>query len=95
MDKLYFYTDWILWWALLGLRIWALADCISRKVAAFPAVDKLTKPAWIAMLVLGLLFSVLTYGQPINIFSLISAVVAGVYLADVRPAVREVSGGTR
>jgi hypothetical protein len=26
---------------------------------------------------------------------LISAVIAAVYLADVRPAVREISGGTR
>jgi hypothetical protein len=92
--KLYQYTDWILFWGLLALRVWALADCLTRKVAAFPAVDKLTKPAWLAMLVLGALFSVLAF-DPLGIFSLISVVIAAVYLADVRPAVREISGGTR
>ena len=51
--NLYHYTDLILFWGLLALRVWALADCATRKVAAFPAVDKLTKPAWLAMLVLG------------------------------------------
>ncbi|MGH8861890.1 MAG: DUF2516 family protein [Jatrophihabitantaceae bacterium] len=40
-----------------------------------------------------MLFSFLTRGNPINIFSLISVVVAAVYLADVRPAVREISDG--
>lgn len=92
VSKLYYYTDWILFWGLLALRLWALVDCATRKVAAFPAVDKLTKPAWLAMLVLGTLFSVLSQ-DPLGIFSLISVVIAAVYLADVRPAVREISGG--
>jgi hypothetical protein len=30
---------------------------------------------------------------PVGIISLISVIVASVYLADVRPAVREISGG--
>jgi uncharacterized protein DUF2516 len=30
---------------------------------------------------------------PLNIFGLIAFVAAGVYLADVRPAVRQISGG--
>lgn len=90
--KLYYYTDWTLFWGLLALRLWALIDCLIRKVAAFPAVDKLTKPAWLAMLVLGTLFSVLSF-DPLGIFSLVSVVIAAVYLADVRPAVREISGG--
>ena len=42
----------VLFWGLLALRLWALIDCLTRKVAAFPAVDKLSKPAWVAMLVL-------------------------------------------
>ena len=40
--------------------------------------------------VLGSLFS-----YPLNLLSLASVVAAVVYLADVRPAVREVSGGSR
>lgn len=93
IDALYYWTDWILFWGLTALRVWALADCLTRKVAAFPAVDKLTKAAWAAMLLLGAVFgSLLSPYNPISIFSLISVVIAAVYLADVRPAVREVSG---
>ena len=66
-----------------------------RKPAAFPAVDKLTKPAWLAMLVLAALFAFLSRYQPTGPISLIAVVIAAVYLADVRPAVREISGGRR
>ncbi len=93
MDQLYLWTDRILFWGLVALRVWALVDCLIRKVSAFPAVEKLTKPAWIAMLLLGGLFGTLISPAPTGPISLISAVIACVYLADVRPAVREVSGG--
>lgn len=98
VDDLYYYTNLVLWYALIALRAWALIDCLARKTAAFPAVDKLTKPAWVAiLLVSGLLGTFLSSpvspGGVASIFSLASAVVAMVYLADVRPAVREVSGG--
>jgi branched-subunit amino acid transport protein AzlD len=92
--NLYYYTDWSLSFGLLALQLWAIIDCATRRMAAFPAVDKLTKPAWMAMLILGTLFSVLTLPSPLGIFSLVSAVITAVYLADVRPAVREISGGT-
>ena len=95
--NLRYYTDEVLAWGLVALRAWALLDCLLHKAAAFPAVDKLTKPAWIAMLALGgflgSFLSVTPYPNPTEIISLISTVVASVYLADVRPAVREVSGG--
>lgn len=92
VDRLYYWTDQILYWGMLALQIWALLDCLTRKLAAFPAVGKLTKPAWLAMLLLGALFSALSR-QPLGIISLIAVVIAAVYLADVRPAVREISGG--
>jgi hypothetical protein len=94
-NELYTWTDAVLFWGLLALRLWALADCLTRKVAAFPAVDKLSKPAWVAMLVFGALFGGLIVPSPLGPISLISAVVAAVYLADVRPAVREISGPSR
>lgn len=91
VNECYRWTDFVLFWGLVALRVWALADCVTRKAAAFPAVDKLTKPAWIAMLVIGgLLGSWLS--APVGPISLISAIIAAVYLADVRPAIREISG---
>lgn len=98
IDELYFYTNLLVYWALVALRLWALVDCLTRKAPAFPAVDKLTKPAWVAILLIAGLLGTL-FSNPYSpfgvasIFSLASVVVAMIYLADVRPAVREVSGG--
>lgn len=98
VDSLYYWTDHVLWGGLIALRVWALVDCLTRKAAAFPAVDKLTKPAWVAILLIAGLLGTF-FGNPnypstvLGIFSLVSAVVAAVYLADVRPAVREISDG--
>jgi hypothetical protein len=98
VSDLYYWTDHALFYAFIALRAWAFVDCLGRKAAAFPAVDKLTKPAWLAILLIsGALGTLL--GEPTGpsnvagVFSLVSLVVAGVYLADVRPAVREISGG--
>jgi hypothetical protein len=93
VNELYDWTDKVLYLGLLMLRVWALVDCLTRKVAAFPAVDKLTKPAWAFMLLLGVLFGSWISPSPTGPISLITAIIAAVYLADVRPAVREVSGG--
>jgi hypothetical protein len=94
VNHFYYWTNFVLFWGLVALRAWAFVDCLTRKVAAFPAVDKLTKPAWLAMLLVAGLFATFISSAPTGPISLISAVIAAVYLADVRPAVREVSGGT-
>jgi hypothetical protein len=94
VNHLYYWTDTVLFFGLLAVRAWAVIDCLTRKAAAFPAADKLTKPAWLAILVfsgvIGTLLPVQTWFIP-----LISVIIAAVYLADVRPAVREISGNQR
>lgn len=92
IDSLYVWTDRVLFWALMAVRVWALGDCLIRKSAAFPAVDKLTKLAWVAILVISALFAYLV-PAPWGPISIITIIVAAIYLADVRPAVREISGG--
>jgi Protein of unknown function (DUF2516) len=70
--------------ALLVVKLWALVDATIRPAAAFPAADKLTKPAW--LWILGLAF-VADLVLP-NMFLLLAGTVAAfVYLLDVRPAV--------
>lgn len=94
INQLYLWTDRVLFWGLVALRVWAFVDCVTRKIAAFPAADKLTKPAWLAILLVAGLFGTWLSPSPIGPVSLISAVAAAVYLADVRPAVREISHGS-
>jgi hypothetical protein len=94
VDTLYTWTNYVLFYGLVALRVWAVLDCLTRKTAAFPAADKLTKPSWLAiLLVTGLLGTFMFVSAPLWPISLISAIACAVYLADVRPAVREISGG--
>lgn len=93
VDQLYHWTDLILWWGLGALRLWAFADCATRKAAAFPAAGKLTKPAWLLILLAAGLLGQFA-SPPLWPISLISAVAAAIYLADVRPAVREITSGS-
>jgi Protein of unknown function (DUF2516) len=85
---------WVIFVLCLALRVWALGDSLIRKTASFPAAGKLTKPAWVLLnafsVVIGLLIR-----YPINFLTLAFLIVSLVYLTDVRPAVREVSGGNR
>jgi hypothetical protein len=92
VDLLYLWTDRVLFYGLLVLRAWALLDCVTRNAKAFPAVDKLTKPAWIGILVLALVLGTWA-SPPLYPISLVSTVVVLVYLADVRPAVRDITSG--
>ncbi len=92
IDQLYLWTSYVLFWSTLALRAWAFVDCLTRKAAAFPAVDKLTKPAWVAILLISGVIGTLV-GTVSSLLSLVSIVVAAVYLADVRPAVRGIISG--
>jgi hypothetical protein len=73
---------WLINIGLLVLKIWAVVDCVTRPAAAFEAHNKLTKVAWLVILVLALL----TNGV-LGLFALVGTIAAIVYLVDVRPAV--------
>lgn len=73
------------------LEVWAVIDALIRPSDAFHAAQKLTKPGWVVILLLALV-TLYLIRSPISIFGLLGVVAAGVYLADVRPAVREISG---
>ena len=94
IHQIRFWLLTLLWIGVLALQLWALIDCASRKSAAFPAAGKLTKPTW--MLLTGLsLVIVLIFRNVTFLLSYIGIIVTAVYLADVRPAVREISGPSR
>ena len=87
-----------LWLAALVVEVWAFIDAMRRPTAAFPAAGKQTKPLWLIILgvasVIGLA-SVAYFANPLSIFPIVAFVAAAIYLADVRPKVREFkSGGT-
>jgi hypothetical protein len=90
--------NWLLFILLLGalaLEAWALIDCVSRKGPAFPAAGKLTKPTWILLTALSLAGTAIVPGGVRSVIAWIGLTICSVYLADVRPAVREISGPSR
>lgn len=78
-------------WALqLGVKAWAIIDAATRRTDAYPAVDRLTKQAWLIILGLALATGLVT--GPLGFFSVGGDVAAGVYLLDVRPRLRAITG---
>ncbi|HEX8079154.1 MAG TPA: DUF2516 family protein [Jatrophihabitans sp.] len=84
----------VLFLGVLALQLWALVDCVTRKAPAFPAAGKLTKPTWILLTAIAVA-PVALLQNVTNLLAYIGIIVSCVYLADVRPAVREISGPSR
>ncbi|MGH3443743.1 MAG: DUF2516 family protein [Nocardioidaceae bacterium] len=76
--------------ATFALEAWAFIDAVSHRPDAFPAADKLTKPAWLIILGLALAAHML-FWSPIMILNIVGTVAAIVYLVDARPAIRSLT----
>jgi hypothetical protein len=86
-----------------GIEAWAFFDCLRHKANAFEAVSKRTKTFWLALtggaLAIGALSLYAGGGggfSTLGLFGLAAVTAASVYLADVRPAVKDAGrGGSR
>ena len=77
------------------LHLAAFVDCLTRRADAFPAAGKLSKGAWLLIIGLALVIT-LVLGGGLGILGVIGIIASLVYFLDVRPAVREItSGGNR
>ncbi|MBE1486720.1 DUF2516 family protein [Plantactinospora soyae] len=70
----------------------ALVHCITQRSDAFPAIGTLPKGAWIAILAVCLVLTLLLRG-PISLFALIGIAAALIYLLDVRVGLRDLTDG--
>lgn len=75
--------------AALVIKVWALIDCLTRPGPAFGVAGKLSKGAWVAILLVAVLLGSGVFGL-LGIAGLVAGIV---YLVDVRPAVREIRPG--
>lgn len=69
---------------LLVVKLFAFGSALTYSARAYEAADKLTKPAWLIILGLGVALSFVPVGG--SIISLATIIAAFVYLVDVRPA---------
>lgn len=74
---------------LLAMSLWALFEAVRASNYAYQSAFKRTKGFWVAICAGCVLFSLLGVNGNINslFLQLAVAVAAGVFLADVRPAV--------
>jgi Protein of unknown function (DUF2516) len=82
----------------LGMEGYALVDALRQRADAFTAAGKLTKNKWIGILGVALALGILALPfspaiSTLGFLSLAGVVASGVYLADVRPALRRMTGG--
>ncbi|MFC7449398.1 DUF2516 family protein [Rhodococcus daqingensis] len=78
--------------AAIAAGVFAVFHAIRQRTDAFTAVDKLSKPIWLGILLVALLVLLLPFGM---LFWMIAVVAISVYLVDVRPRVDEVQRGPR
>lgn len=81
----------VLWVLFLIVKGYAFVDCIRRPTAAFPAVGRQSKVLWMILTGVALLTGLLP-GMTLNIIGIAGAVVSLIYLFDVRPKIREITG---
>lgn len=91
VDQVESWIQFLLFVIAAAIELFAVIDALMRPAAGFTAAEKLTKPGWIIILLLSLLSSYLILLSSFSIFALAGVVAAGVYLADVRPAVADVT----
>jgi uncharacterized membrane protein YoaK (UPF0700 family) len=77
--------------ALLVFKVFAFVDAVLRPAAAYEAAGKLTKVAWLLFLGIAAVFDFF-WGSVTSILTIIGTVAAIVYVVDVRPAVRQLTG---
>ena len=78
--------------AFVVVKVWAFVDCLTRPKMAFVAADRRTWNFWAVVTGVAAL-TVLV--RPIGILGLLGLVASLVYLLDVKPRVKEVSGSRR
>ncbi|WP_405088473.1 DUF2516 family protein [Microbispora sp. NBC_01389] len=87
---------WLLSLAAFLLCVVALVHAVRIPARAFPAAGKQTKQLWLIILGFATLFTFAAAVQflgALSIFTIAAVIAAGIYLADVKPAVNEQKGG--
>lgn len=81
--------------AALVLAVFGFVDALRHRPDAFVAAGKASKNLWLAVLGVAVALSFYSIAAPFSLAWILAVVGAGVYAADVRPALRQVMGGGR
>uniref|UniRef100_A0AAU2V554 DUF2516 family protein n=1 Tax=Streptomyces sp. NBC_00003 TaxID=2903608 RepID=A0AAU2V554_9ACTN len=82
----------LLYLAMLVIAVVALVFAVLAREDAYRAADKQTKPFWLIILGITVVVNLVV---PVLFLQLAGLVASIVFMVDVRPAIRQVSGGGR
>jgi hypothetical protein len=85
---------WVLFIFAAVIEVAAFVHCLMQRPDAFRAVGTLSKGLWLLLTGGGVFITVCVLSNPVGILGLIGITAAAVYLLDVRPAIKEASGGS-
>lgn len=74
------------------VNLYALIEAIRTPAEAFPLMDKQSKRLWVGLLGVGTVLALSAVMGSFAIFVILSLIASLVFMLDVRPAVRGVSG---
>jgi hypothetical protein len=77
----------------LILTGFAFVDVLRRPGGLFPHAGRLSKGAWLGILGAAFLIAVVSLFAPLGLLNIAGVVAAGVYLADMRPKLKQLGGG--
>lgn len=79
----------------LVLTGYAAFDALRRKGSLFPHVGRLSKPVWLGILGAAFLIAIVSFGytSTLGILNVLGVIAAGIYLAEVRPKLRQIDDG--
>ena len=74
----------------LGVKVWALTEVLKAPAEAFPFLNRQTKNIWLAITIGSILGHILF--DPWGFTGIIGLIACGVYLADIRPKINDMTG---
>jgi len=80
-----------LWVVFLALKGFAFVDCLRAPGAVFPSIGRQTKILWLVLTGLALLTG-LVPNLTLSLFGIAGAVIALIYLFDIRPRIKSITG---
>ncbi|MEV6649021.1 DUF2516 family protein [Streptomyces sp. NPDC051219] len=80
---------WLLSLAMLAMAVVAFFFAVTAREDAYRAADKKTKPFWLIILGLAVVVNLL----PLLFLQIAGLIASIVFMVDVRPALKQVSGG--
>ena len=81
---------------LLVFSAWAFVSCLRTRPDAFPAIGRRSKGLWAVLTGLAAFYAlggVLVAAAPTGLFAIAATVITAVYMLDIRPKIKEITGG--